>query len=162
MKKKIAFTLVAIIVLLAMWTFYPTQIPAVTHVIGELPPSEHEKIKKKMHDFAEENSVHGISEASDPGPVGFMELKCKSVPILSLSRVGKITLLQTAVDAKKFSPDIAQLVNSIFMQKDPAWPHSENVTQSKEFLSADSIDRLVLKYRDGIDLNVRCYNPEGP
>ena len=142
------FILSAFIIALVMNV---ASIPADQYSIATISRKEFEQIKTPFVAFAQTNSEHGISYAGDIGSDTF-SLYCKKVPLVILSNGPGAMYMLVFVDQSRRAPGLTDVVENTLEQMRELGSISKKIGSKQ----VKSIDAFVLKYRDGIDIQLKC------
>jgi len=151
MTKIISIIIIIIVVFLAAWVVYPASLPARSFVSRQLSGGEYADIKEVLFFFAASNEAHGVTARGEPGPQGTAALYCHGVPLVVVLQAPTVTTMQVFQDSERRAPSlgpvVAQVLSKMILLDQPEKPSERTVGY---------LERLVLKYRDGVDLDETC------
>lgn len=151
MKAVFVSVIIAILILIFVWKTYPSSLPARTYVSKQLSADEYADIKDVLFSFAASNAAYGVSARGAPGPEGIVTLYCREVPLVIVFQGPEVTLMQVMHGAEQRTPSLGPVINHVLSKMSlipqPEWRDED---------SAGYVNRLLLKYRDGIDLDAMC------
>jgi hypothetical protein len=152
MMRLAVFGLVAALLLLGSVVLYPTSVPASTYVGTDVPTNTYIEIKQELLSYAKANQALGVTATGDADSSGSVSLTCKQVPLIMLSRAGGATFMQVSLGAYDRAPGVQVIANVALSRMRSAGPVGANDRNAE----VSSFQRMILKYRDGIDLDQSC------
>jgi len=151
MTRVVSFFILIVLISLTAWIMYPANLPARSFVSRELSAGDYAHIKEVLFSFATSNGAHGVTARVEPGSQGTAALYCRGVPLVVVLQAPTVTTMQVFQDAERRAPSlgpvIAQALSKMTLLDQPEKPTERAVGY---------LERFVLKYRDGMDLDETC------
>lgn len=149
--KKLTLLLLLFLIFISAWVVYPTGLPARSFVSGWRSAGDYADIRQQLFVYAASNGAHGITARGEPGPQGTAALYCRGIPLVVVMQAPTVTTMQVFQDAERRAPSlgpvIARALSKMTLLDQPEKPSERAVGH---------LERFVLKYRDGVDLDETC------
>lgn len=149
--KKIFFIIFVAAIFLLIISMMPATIPANQYSIPQVSREAFRQITNKLSEFAQENSKGGITYAEN-GASDTFAVYCHDVPLVILNNGPGATTMLVFVDYSQRAQGIRIPVDRAV----EAMAELGEVSLKPSEKKVTRFDSFILKYRDGVDLNVRC------